>query len=217
MCVPNSRVFQRCQVYDWPPPLFSTKSIWMARFFWVPMWKAPFFWRPGICTYFFAQRFFEAAYPLGITWNDWYLCNNQQKNGHKKIKGQYMNRSTFWMIKSIWMGPFFFKGQVYEWGRFWNTGSHTSTKITPKLPPPPPPRVGEPALGDGGWGGGALAGELCSRTLHGRVLVVTTSVRYADDITVQEQIRRYLGLFQGYFSQGNPTQNLWQDKQLALW
>ena len=36
------------------------------------------------------------------------------------------------------MGPFF-EGQVYEWGKFWNTGSHTRTKITPKLPSPPPP------------------------------------------------------------------------------
>ena len=33
----------------------------------------------------------------------------------------------------------FFEGQVYEWGRFWITGSHTRTKITPKLPPHPPP------------------------------------------------------------------------------
>ena len=29
----------------------------------------------------------------------------------------------------------FFKGKVYEWGRFRNTGSHTRTKIIPKLPP----------------------------------------------------------------------------------
>ena len=51
-----------------------------------------------------------------------------------------MNGSTFWMIKYIvyeWVR--FFKGQVYEWGRFRNTGSHTRTKITPKLPPPTPP------------------------------------------------------------------------------
>ena len=33
----------------------------------------------------------------------------------------------------------FFTGQVYEWGRFQTTGSHTRTKITPKLTPPPPP------------------------------------------------------------------------------
>ena len=33
---------------EWPP--FSTKSIWMIRFFWIPVWKAPLFWHPGICT-----------------------------------------------------------------------------------------------------------------------------------------------------------------------
>ena len=32
------------------------------------------------------------------------------------------------------------KSQVYEWGRFRNTGSHTRTKIIPKLPAPPSPR-----------------------------------------------------------------------------
>ena len=32
----------------------------------------------------------------------------------------------------------FFKCQVYEWGRFQNTGLHIRTKITPKLRPPPP-------------------------------------------------------------------------------
>ena len=31
----------------------------------------------------------------------------------------------------------FFKGQVYEWGKFRNAGSHTRTTFTPKLPPPP--------------------------------------------------------------------------------
>ena len=29
----------------------------------------------------------------------------------------------------------FFKGQVYEWGMFQNTGSNTLTTINPKLPP----------------------------------------------------------------------------------
>ena len=41
------------------------------------------------------------------------------------------------------MGPFF-KGQVYEWGRFPNNGSHTRTIITrksPTLPAPPPPQT----------------------------------------------------------------------------
>ena len=45
-----------------------------------------------------------------------------------------MNRSTFLTIKYM-NGSFFFKGQVYEWGRFRNAGSHTRTTIT--LPRPP--------------------------------------------------------------------------------
>ena len=66
----------------------------------------------------------------------WYLCNNHQKMDTKKSKG------------SIWIGQQFgwssirvrfLEGQVYEWGRFWNTGSHTRTKIAPKLSPPPSP------------------------------------------------------------------------------
>ena len=44
-----------------------------------------------------------------------------------------MNRSTFWMITYM-NGSVFFKGQIYEWSRFWNTGSHTRTTITPTLP-----------------------------------------------------------------------------------
>ena len=57
-----------------------------------------------------------------------------------KIKGQYLNRSTFRTIKYMkGGGGHFFKGQVHEWGRFRNTGSHTHTTFIPKLPPPPPP------------------------------------------------------------------------------
>ena len=54
---------------------------------------------------------------------------------------QYMKRSTF---QTIWFmnGFFMSKGQVYEWGRFRNTGSHARTTITlypHPLPPQPPP------------------------------------------------------------------------------
>ena len=58
-------------------------------------------------------------------------------------------RSTFRMIKYM-NGSVFFKDQIYEWGRFWNTGSHTRTKIStvtsppPRLPPPPPPPLPPP-------------------------------------------------------------------------
>ena len=54
-----------------------------------------------------------------------------------KVKGQNMNGSTFRMIKYM-NGSVLFKGQVYEWGRFGNTGSHTRTIFSPKLPPPHP-------------------------------------------------------------------------------
>ena len=53
-----------------------------------------------------------------------------QDDGYKKIKGQYMNRSTFQTIRYM-NGSVVFKGQVYEWGRFRNTGSHIRTTITP--------------------------------------------------------------------------------------
>ena len=56
------------------------------------------------------------------------------------------NRATFRTIKYMNGSAFFFKGQIYEWGRFRNTGSHIRTTITLKLPPlphppPPPPTV----------------------------------------------------------------------------
>ena len=44
-----------------------------------------------------------------------------------------MNTSTFGTIKYM-NRSVFFKGHVYEWGRFRNTGTHIRTTITPKLP-----------------------------------------------------------------------------------
>ena len=140
MCVPNSPLFQRCQVYDWPP--FFNKKYMKGPIFLDSYVKGPIFLTSWYMHIFFAQRFCEAAYPLGIIWRLRYLCNNQQIMG-TKIKGQYMNRSTFWMIKYM-NGSVFFKGQVYEWGRFWNTGSHTRTKTTPKLPYHPTPPTPHP-------------------------------------------------------------------------
>ena len=115
-------------------PLFSTKSIWMTRFFWIPMWKGPFFWHPCICTYFRSECFRGCLF-FGVQWIDCDICLTISNKWVQKIKGQYMNRSLFQMIKYM-NGSVFSKGQVYEWGRFWNTGSHTRTTITPKLPPP---------------------------------------------------------------------------------
>ena len=140
MCVPNSPLFQRCQVYDWSP--FFNKKYMNGPIFLDSYVKGPIFLTSWYMHIFFAQRFFEAAYPLGITWIDCDICVITSKKWVQKIKGQYMNRSTFWMTK-VYEWVRFFKGQVYERGRFWNTGSHTRTKITPKLrtPPPPSPEV----------------------------------------------------------------------------
>ena len=105
-------------------PLFSTKSIWMAQFFWIP-YEGPIFLTSWYMHIFFAQRFFEAAYPLGITWisdpSIWWvrawtgcdICETTSKNGYKKIKGQFMNRSTFWMIK-------YMNGSVFSKARYMN-------------------------------------------------------------------------------------------------
>ena len=41
----------------------------------------------------------------------------------------YMKRSTFGKMKYTYKLAFFFEGQVYDLGRFQNTGSHTRTKI----------------------------------------------------------------------------------------
>ena len=65
MCVPNSPLFQRCQVYDWPP--FFNQKYMNGPIFLDSYVKGPIFLTSWYMHIFFAQRFFEAAYPLGIT------------------------------------------------------------------------------------------------------------------------------------------------------
>ena len=48
----------------------------------------------------------------------------------------YMNLSSSFEIK--YMKGLFFKGHVYDWCWFQNTGSHTHTKIPPESPPTQP-------------------------------------------------------------------------------
>ena len=109
-------------------PLFSTKCIWMAQFFWIP-YEGPIFLTSWYMHIFFAQRFFEAAYPLGITWIDCDICVTTSKNGYKKIKGQFMKRSTFWMIK-------YMNGSVFSMARYMNRVGFEILARTPvpKLP-----------------------------------------------------------------------------------
>ena len=63
MCVPNGPLFQRCQVYDWPP--FFNRKYMNDPIFLDSYVKGPIF-----LTYiFFAQRVFEAACSLGIQYS----------------------------------------------------------------------------------------------------------------------------------------------------
>ena len=136
MCVPNSPPFSTLPGI-WLAPFFSTKSIWMALFFLDFFVKVPIFPTSWYMHIFFAQIFFEAAYPLGITWIDCDICVTTSKKWIQKIKGQYMNRSTFWMIK-------YMNGSVFSKARYMNGVGFEIVARTPvpKLPlsyPPPPP------------------------------------------------------------------------------
>ena len=135
MCVPNSPLFQHCQVYDWPP--FFKKKYMNGPFFLDSNVKGPIFLTSWYMHIFFAQRFFKAAYPLGITWTDCDICLTTSKKWVQKIKGQYMNRSAFWMIE-------YMNGSVFSKARYMNgVGfeilAHTPVPKLPHPPPPPPP------------------------------------------------------------------------------
>ena len=110
MCVPNSPLFQRCQVYDWPP--FFNKKYMNGPIFLDSYVKDPIF------LVYFSLRDFSRLLILLVLYELTNICViTSEKKWVQKIKGQYMNRSTFWMIKYM-NRSIFFEGQVYEWGRF---------------------------------------------------------------------------------------------------
>ena len=99
MCVPNSPLFQHCQVYDWPPFFFNKKYV-NGPVFLDSLCERPHFSDILVYAHIFRSEVFRGCLSSWYYMNWlWYLCNNQQKWVQKKIKGQYMNRSTFWMIK----------------------------------------------------------------------------------------------------------------------
>ena len=113
--------------------------------------KGPIFLTSWYMHIFFAQRFFEAAYPLCITCIDYHIYVITSKTWVQKIKGQYMNRSTFWMIK-------YMNGSVFSKARYMNRVGFEILARTPvpKLPlcylpptprpaPPPPPPTEVPS------------------------------------------------------------------------
>ena len=119
-------------------PLFSTKSIWMAQFFLDSLW-GPHFSDILVYAHSFRSDIFRGCLSSWYYMNWlWYLCNNQQKWIQKKIKGQFMNRSTFWMIK-------YMNGSVFSKAKYMNGVGFEILARTPvpKLPlsyrPPPPP------------------------------------------------------------------------------
>ena len=142
MCVPNSSLFQHCQVYYWPP--FFNKKYMNGPIFLDSCVKGPIYLTLWYMHIFFAQRFSEAANPLGITWPDCDICVITSKKWVQKIQGQYMNRSTFWMIK-------YMNGSVFSKARYMNRVAFEILARTPvpklplSYPPPPPPPPAPPA------------------------------------------------------------------------
>ena len=141
MCVPNSPLFQHCQVYDWPP--FFQQKVYEWPDFSGFLYEKPHFSDIQVYAhFFFAQRFFKAAYLL-VLWIDCDICVITSKKWVQKIKGQYMNRSTFWMIK-------YMNGSVFSKARYMNGVGFEILARTPvpklplSYPPPPPPPTPPP-------------------------------------------------------------------------
>ena len=134
MCVPNS------------PPFSALPGIWLAPFFQQKVYEWPDFSgflceRPHfsdilVYAHIFRSEIFRGCLSSWYYKNWlWYLCNNQQKMG-SKIKGQYMNRSKFWMIK-------YMNGSVFSKARYMNGVGYEILACTPVpklhlLPRPPP-------------------------------------------------------------------------------
>ena len=97
------------------PPFSALPGIWLTPFFQQKVFEWPDFSGflceslphphpfSDILVYthiiFFAQRFFEAVFSLGIQWIDCDIFLTTSSKWVPKIKGQYMNRSTSRMIK----------------------------------------------------------------------------------------------------------------------
>ena len=139
MCVPNGPLFQRCQVYDWPP-FFSTKSIWMTQFFWIPMWKAPLFWHPGIRTYFSLRDFSRLLVLLVFNELTFIFVYKPVINGYKISKGSIWKGQHFGWA-NIWMGPFFQRPGIWMGVDFEIPARTPVPKLPLSYTPPPAPEA----------------------------------------------------------------------------
>ena len=137
---------------EWPP-FSALPGIWLVPFFNKndPIFldsyvKSPTFLTSWYLHIFFAPRFFDATCSLGIQWTDCDICLTTSNKWVQKIKGQYMNRSTFWMIE-------YMNGSVFSKARHMNGVDFEilartpvpqlppSYPATPPPPPPPPLRI----------------------------------------------------------------------------
>ena len=103
ICVPNGPLFQRCQVYHWPP--FSNKKYTTDLISWFICE------RPHFSAYIFRSDIFRGClfFWYSIIWLR-YLSNYQQLLGIKKSKGSILIRQHFGRSSTcIWMGSLFFK------------------------------------------------------------------------------------------------------------
>ena len=116
---------------EWPP-FSALPGIWLAPFFQQKVYEWTDF-SGFLCErpHFSDIHIFRSESFRGCLFS-WYSIFSELTvisvwqpaiNGYKKSKG------------SIWIGQHF-----RRWGRFWNTGSHTPTTITPVIRTPPPPR-----------------------------------------------------------------------------
>ena len=90
---------------------------------------------------FSIQRFFEAACFLGIQWIDVYICLTTSNKWVQKIKGQYMNGSTFQTIEYM-NGSAFTKARYMNRVGFEIRARTPVSLLLPSYTPPPTPRAG---------------------------------------------------------------------------
>ena len=106
MCVSLGPLFWRCEVYDWPP--FFQQKIYDWPDFSLFVYESPHFSYIPVYACIFRSETFGGCLFSWYSMN-WllYLSNYQQWMGIK-IKGQYMNRSTFRTTKYMNGSVFFF-------------------------------------------------------------------------------------------------------------
>ena len=100
-----------------------------------------------VYAYIFHSEIFQGCFILLVLHELTDICVITSKKWVQKVKGQYMNRSTFWTIK-------YMNGSVFSKARYMNGVSFETLARTPvpKLPlsyppppaPPPPPRPPPP-------------------------------------------------------------------------